>query len=106
MPYVYSNPERQHDTYALPDVHIFQLTAEETAEADEDLMRKYLRRFPLASMNGREHERMLAAMVEEEGISGGWFYAYGFPGCLHDSCPFGPFKTYAAAVEAAQEGAE
>ncbi len=106
MPYVYSNPERERDTWSLPDVHIFQLTAEEAAEADEELTRQYLRRFPLATINGRERERMVAAMVEEEGIAGGWFYAYGLPGCLHDSSPFGPFPTYAAAVEAAQEGCD
>ena len=105
MPYVYSNPERERDTYALPDVEVFHMTAEEVAEMDDDMVRDYLQRFPLATMNGRERERMVAAMGEEEGITGGWFYAYGLPGCLHDSWPFGPFPTYAAAVEAAQEEA-
>lgn len=102
MPYVYSNPEREHDTYALPDVEVFQMTAEEVAETDDDMVRDYLKRFPLATMNGRERERMLAAMVEGEGITGGWFYQFGFPGCMPDSEPFGPYATYADAVDAAQ----
>lgn len=105
MPYVYSNPERERDTYALPDVEIFQMTAEEIAEMDDDMVRDYLKRFPLATMNRRERERMLVAMVEEEGITGGWFYQFGFPGCMPDSEPFGPYATYSDAVDAAQEEA-
>ena len=34
----------------------------------------------------------------------GYFYAFGFPGCLWDSEPVGPFDTEAGAVEAAREG--
>lgn len=32
----------------------------------------------------------------------GWFYAYGLPGCLPDSDPFGPFKTSDEAVRDAR----
>ena len=34
----------------------------------------------------------------------GFYYAYGFPGCLHDSDPEGPFKTEQEALEDAREG--
>ena len=34
----------------------------------------------------------------------GFYYAYGFPGCLHDSEPVGPFKTQDEALENAREG--
>jgi hypothetical protein len=57
----------------------------------------YLRRpeYRLATMNSREREAMFDAMIAEEGISGGWFYWYCFPGCLPDSEAIGPFATCA-----------
>ena len=33
----------------------------------------------------------------------GFYYAYGFPGCLHDSDPVGPFKTDQEALKDARE---
>ena len=85
----YSQPDREDEPTALPDLEIFQLTAAEVAEMDEDLIHEYLKRheFRLASMNGRTREAMFDAMIEEEGITGGWFYWYCFPGCLPDSEP-------------------
>jgi len=35
----------------------------------------------------------------------GFYYAYGFPGCLWDSDPVGPFDTEEEALEAAREAA-
>jgi hypothetical protein len=49
---------------------------------------------------------MLETMVDEQGIEGGWFYWYCFPGCLPDSEAFGPYKSYAEALAAAGEEAE
>jgi hypothetical protein len=106
MAYVYSNPEREHDTYALPDIEVFELTAEEVAEMDADTCHDYAKRYPLATMNRRERDRMLAAMITEEGITGGWFYRYCFPGCLPESDAIGPYASRAEAVNAAQEDAE
>ena len=93
MPYAYSNPERAGDTYALPDIEVFQLTAREVAGRDEDLIYEYIKRpeFRLAGTDGRVRDHMLDAMVEEEGIKGGWFWWACFPGCLPDSEAAGPF---------------
>ena len=33
----------------------------------------------------------------------GFYYAYGFPGCLHDSDPVGPFNTEQEALEDARK---
>lgn len=101
----YSNPTRAANKWSLPDVKVFQLTAAEVVEQDDDLMREYSRRheFRLATMNSRVRERMIDAIVEEQGITGGWFYWYCFPGCLPDSDPFGPYPTRADAIAAAQE---
>lgn len=35
----YSNPQRERDPYALPDLEIFELTAAEVASMDEDTRR-------------------------------------------------------------------
>lgn len=101
----YSNPERENDPYALPDVEVFELTAREAAEWDEDLIWEYQKRpeFKLASMNSQVRERMFDTMIEEHQISGGWFWWTCFPGCMPDSDPFGPFKTKEEALADAQD---
>ena len=101
---VYSDPSRDDDDkYALPDVEVFQLTATEVAEMDEDSIHEFSRRheFRLASMNRRVRDAMLDAMVDELGITGGWFYWYCLPGCMPDSEPHGPFDTAEEAKQAA-----
>jgi hypothetical protein len=104
----YSNPKRANDHYSLPDVEIFQLTATEVAALDEDLVYEYMKRpaFRLASMNSRDRDAMLDAIVEEEGIEGGYFWHTCLPGCLPDSTPFGPFATYQEALADAQENSD
>ena len=103
----YSNPDREDDDYALPDLEVFELTAREVAEQDEDMIHEYMQRheFRLAAMNGKTREAMFDAMVAEEGITGGWFYWYCFPDCLPDSEAVGPFKTRDEALTAARDDA-
>ena len=76
----YSNPAREEDPHALPNVEVFYLTSEEAEfcfrEADCDI--------PEA----------------------GYFYVFSFPGCLPDSEPVGPFKTADEALRAAREECE
>jgi hypothetical protein len=101
----YSTPSREMETYALPDCEVFQLTAAEVAEQDEDLIYEYGRRheFRLWSMNSATREKMIDAIIEEQGITGGWFYWFCFPGCLPDSQPMGPFASRDEAIEACRD---
>lgn len=105
---IYSDPSRENDKWSLSDVEIFELTAKEVAEQDEDRIYEYMKRreFRLASMSNKDREKMFEAMIEEEGIKGGWFYWYCLPGCLPDSSPIGPYKTWQEAKQAAQEEAQ
>jgi hypothetical protein len=107
MMQAYSDESRASDPHALPDLEIFQMTAREIAERNEDLIHEYLTRheFRLASMNSRTREAMFDAMIEEEGIQGGWFYWYCFPGCMPDSDPIGPYDSSKEAKQAAQDEA-
>ena len=92
---------------ALPDLEIFQLTAQEVAERDEDLVWEYTHKheYRLAGFNSRIREAMFDAMIEAENITGGWFYWYCFPGCLPDSEANGPFASYNEAKQAARDDA-
>ena len=100
----YSDPSRSDDPYALPDVEVFQLTAIEVAEREDDLIDEYQRRheYRLAGMNSRVREALLEAIVDEQQITGGWYWWSCFPGCLPDSDPEGPFPTEADALDDAR----
>jgi len=98
----YSDPERERDTWSLPDVETFQLTAHEVAETMEDEIYQGLKQFPLATMNSREREKLLDWIVEEYSVRGGWFYWFCFPGCMPEGPAMGPYKTQAAALKAAR----
>ena len=104
----YSDPSRESDPHALPDVEVFQLTAREVAELDEETIYEYMRRqeFRLASMSGKVRDAMFDAMIEEEGITGGWYWWACFPGCLPDGPPNGPFDSAKDALADAQDCGE
>lgn len=99
---IYSDPSRESDPHALPDAEVFQLTAREVAELDEDTIYEFMKRheFRMAAMSSRDRERMFDAMIDEHCITGGWFYQYCFPGCMPESSPFGPYKTQQEAIDA------
>ena len=105
MSQFYSNPEREADTYAMPDCEVFQLTAIEAAEMDEDTIYDYmkLKEHRLAGMNSKAREKMLEAIVEDYGLKGGWYYHYCFPGCLPEGTAFGPYASKDEAIHAARE---
>lgn len=81
MAQAYSDPSREDDAFALPDIEVFYMTDVEVAESDcfED--------------------------IEVADRAGGWFYWSCLPGCLPDSDPCGPYATEAEALKAAQDDA-
>ncbi len=105
MTQAYSDPTRENDEHALPDIEVFERTAEECALDDEDRVREYMKmhQFRLASMNNKVRQAMIDAIVKDEGIRGGWFWWWCFPGFLPDSDPVGPFDSYAEALADAQD---
>ena len=100
----YTDTTRQHDTYSMPNAEVFQLTAHEAALLDDDLISEYSRKHEhrLASMSSRAREKMLDEIVDDHGITGGWFFHFCFPGCLPESSPFGPYPSRDAAIDAAR----
>lgn len=104
MSQAYSNPKRESDPYALPDIEVFELTAAEAVTQDEDLMWDAGKRFPLMHMNSRDRDKAIEWAITESGTTGGWFWWTCLPGCLPDGPAIGPFATRAEALADAREG--
>jgi hypothetical protein len=102
----YSNPKREQDEHALPDIEVFELTAKEAVEQDEDLMWEASKQFPLMHMNSCDRQKAIDWAVEESGTTGGWFWWSCLPGCLPDGPAMGPFNTRQEALADAQAGYE
>ncbi len=77
MTQAYSNPARESDPYALPDIEVFYRDANDCTWTDEQ---------------GEQHND-----------GAGWFYWFCFPGCLPDSDPVGPFATRDEALNDARQ---
>jgi len=80
--YIYSDTEREEEEHALPNVEVFYATQFDCDEWNTN-------------------------MSEEEDFSytPGWYYAYGFIGCLWDSEPYGPYESEEEAINAVQNEA-
>ena len=80
----YSDPEREDEPFALPDIEVFRVT-----------------RGP--SGQGYIGEMILDDSQTDEPLEAGWYWQACFPGCLPDGDPIGPFKTKAEALADAQD---
>ena len=76
--YACSNSDRENDEHALPDVEVYFLSTSAILVCD---------------------------MRDEDGdfLREGWYWQAGFPGCLPDGEPNGPFATQADALADARE---
>ena len=99
MSYIYSDPKRADDKFSLPDIWITPVEAE--SFVNEDLCYQYEQEFPELSEN-----ELLAKIVEDEGLQGGWAWAYCLPGCLPDSDFNGPFESEEEAIKNAEKEQE
>lgn len=80
---VYSDPDRENDEHALPDVEVFYISE----AVDHDVVHPD------------------SAFIDDDGdyTGDGWYWWYCFPSCLPDSDPIGPFDTEEEATKEAQE---
>jgi hypothetical protein len=85
MAQAYSDPSREADPHALPDVEVFYVSDQ---------------------LKGDDTLASHAAGVEPSWceFDNGWYYWFCFPGCLPDGDPVGPFDTEAQALADAQDG--
>jgi hypothetical protein len=106
MPQHYSDPAREQDPHALPDVETWQsrvwrIECEcgdyEVPETDDT--------DPSCPSCGRTSEPGRPVTLERTPRMG-WFYWFCFPGCLPDDEPVGPFETEEDALADARGGLE
>ena len=80
MSYIYSDPERETEEHALPDMEVFYVSQLET----------------IYNLDNLDH-------ADEYTITQpGWYWWACFPGCLPDGDPMGPFETENEATANAQ----
>lgn len=77
----YSDPSREDNPYALPDIEVFEMDG-------------------TAPLEGWHADNGYPVGVR------GWFWWVCQPGCIPDSDFFGPFDTEAEAIADAQKGLE
>ena len=81
MSYIYSDPERETEEHALPDMEVFYVSQLET----------------IYNLDNLDH-------ADEYTITQpGWYWWSCFPGCLPDGDPSGPFASEADAIADAQD---
>ncbi len=81
MTQAYSDPSRENDPHALPDIEVFHVNERQCREWNDD---------PECGESRSDFEP-------------GWYWWTCFPGCLPDSKPNGPFATQAEALADACE---
>ena len=81
MSYVYSIPERETETFTLPNVEVFYVSPMEV-------------NYNLANMDHANEYTITES---------GWYWWSCFPGCMPDSDAMGPFETEQDATQDAQE---
>lgn len=89
----YSDPRREAEATALPDVETFQMDAVECGECD------------YSGPKGDEGRCPECNAVQTPGDitqRNAWWYWYCLPGCLPDSDPFGPYATEEEALAEAR----
>lgn len=75
MTQAYSDPTRETDPHALPDIEVFEATKADLSDGAWGDLR----------------------------LEPGWYWWACFPGCLPDGDPMGPFETEAEALADAQD---
>ena len=94
----YTDPKREDETYALPDVEVW-----------EDSIIEVTCRCGVYQIQGDEDYNCPSCGSGEVAIKDtkrtGWFFWFCLPGCMPDSDPYGPFDSEDAALEQAREDA-
>ena len=92
----YSDPARELDQHALPDIEVFYMSYTEFMTADADSwMAELMRDNPAYPINNTAHDTA-------SNLAGFYWWSC-FPGCLPDGEPIGPFETEAEALADAQD---
>ena len=103
MSYEYSDKSRESDAHALPDVEVFQAYSHQCEDCSEGPIPLSPDYYGLVYVKGACPT--CGGTVRCTDTKMHHWYAFGFPGCLWDSDPAGPFDTYEQALTEARESA-
>ena len=100
----YSDPKRESDPHALPDVEVWE-------DRIYELLCERCGKFDITEGEATATSAVYCPSCEREATAKptmrfAWWWWSCFPGCLPDSKPFGPFETEADALADAREGVE
>ena len=101
---LYSDPRRESDPHALPNVEVWQATVgvidcPDCHREDDEVQADC----PYCIECGQK-QPLLPDVAPS--IKVGWFYTFGFPGCRPDGDTSGPYETFDAAIADARCGNE
>lgn len=94
----YSDPTRESDPYALPNVEVFYLGADDFIQAEAESVQADMMKDAMADRDDYSAKSACLCAADLDG----WYYWFCFPGCLPDSDPVGPFPSEAKALTNAQ----
>jgi len=92
----YSNPKRESDPWALPDIETWEVDA--ATDPEECPGCSDTTRFGADEETEEDREQFHLSNCR------GWWWRSGFPGCLPDGEAQGPYETEAEALADAREG--
>lgn len=103
MSYEYSDPKRESDPHALPDVEVFGPEAwSECPSCGATILADTWYSGGCSTCGAADND-FHGQHSEPHCVTSGYGYAFGSPGCGWDSDPVGPFESYDAALAAARE---
>jgi len=104
MTQAYSDPAREHEPYALPDIEVFWLSA--SAQAESAIESRSETAFDVCAEYGQIFDNVAAMKWFHDAVTlefqDGWYWHSCFPGCMPDGEPMGPFATEPEALADAQ----
>ena len=106
MAQAYSNPKRENDPHALPDLEVWQdeVWQVECRCGEYEIPEPVC----LSDVECPSCERKPLSVGGISDANGkpkrGWFYWFCFPGCMPDSDMHGPFESQAEALADARDG--
>lgn len=98
----YSDPARESNPHALPDVEVFHVSADEFLQAEAGTWQAGA--LVNAADDGTPYNQQRTETAAES--LAGWYWWTCLSGCLPDGDPSGPFETETLALADAQSEAE
>ena len=99
----YSDPTRESDAHALPDIEVFHVDTEECFDSDTWMYERLCDAMLEAGIQETPDVDNPVHQAEALATVAGWYWWSCFPGCMPDSDAIGPFDSEAEALADVRE---